>query len=283
LQEKIPIYTARYVLVEYGTGAVMGVPAHDSRDFKFAKQQALPIKRVIEPAVKTPDAEKAFEGDGTLINSGHYNGMLSEKARVALSDEAQKMQFGKKKHIFKLRDWLISRQRYWGVPIPIVYCEGSCPDEKKIVAVPESMLPVKLPHESLSDTLKKSIFSASYGKGKGGNPLNSEQLGWTHTTCPNCGGKARRETDTMDTFVDSSWYFMRYPDSKNEAALCSKEQLHKWLPVDLYVGGVEHAILHLLYSRFVSHFFFKTLKLLPKPEPFTNVTQMINIALLLIA
>jgi leucyl-tRNA synthetase len=232
--EEIPILIADYVLYEYGTGAVMGVPAHDTRDFKFAKENNLPIKVVILP----DDADnsdicllEAYTEAGTMINSDGFNGMDSNKAKQAIIRYAENNDLGKARIQYKLRDWLISRQRYWGCPIPIIHCP-SCGS----VAVPDQDLPVKLP--------ENVEFS-----GRGVSPL-AKLEDWVNVKCPCCGTDAKRETDTMDTFIDSSWYFLRYTDAKNDQEVFNLDHVNDWMPVDQYVGGIEHAILHLLYSRF---------------------------------
>ncbi|MDO5436983.1 MAG: leucine--tRNA ligase [bacterium] len=244
-----PIWVADYAIADYGTGAVMAVPAHDSRDYDFAKKFNLPIIQVIDGEGYDPD--KVFEEAGVLVNSGDFNGMDNEKAKAEITKFAEKEGFGHSKVQFRLRDWLISRQRYWGAPIPVVYCEkcGCHP-------VPYDELPVKLPEDV--------DFSV-----QGKSPILTSKT-FMETTCPVCGGKATRESDTMDTFICSSWYYMRYADAKNDKAPFDKELVNKWLPVDQYVGGIEHAILHLLYSRF----FTKALRdigLLDFDEPFKNL------------
>ena len=247
--EEIPIWIADYVLYEYGTGAVMGVPAHDARDFKFAKEQNLPIKAVIVPPatfhetsenVETLPAtslqqdatslQQAYTEPGIVVNSSQFNGMASTDAKEAIVKYAQQQGWGKARVQYRLRDWLISRQRYWGAPIPVIHCP-SC----GIVPVLDKELPVQLP-EDVEFT------------GRGGSPL--AQLDWVNVPCPTCGTQAKRETDTMDTFIDSSWYFLRYTDAKNEQQVFDSDKVNDWMPVDQYVGGIEHAILHLLYSRF---------------------------------
>ncbi|MDF5722550.1 MAG: leucine--tRNA ligase [Rhizonema sp. PD37] len=234
--EEIPIWIADYVLYEYGTGAVMGVPAHDARDFKFAKEQNLPIKVVIVP----PDNEEtrheaslkqAYTEAGILVNSASFDGITSTEAKRAIVEYAEKQGFGKARVQYRLRDWLISRQRYWGAPIPVIYCPNC-----GTVPVPEEDLPVLLPDDV--------EFT-----GRGPSPL-SQIESWVNVPCPTCGTRAKRETDTMDTFIDSSWYFLRYPDAKNEQQVFDSAKTNDWMPVDQYVGGIEHAILHLLYSRF---------------------------------
>ncbi|MGY6529757.1 MAG: leucine--tRNA ligase [Cyanobacterium sp.] len=232
--EEIPILIANYVLYEYGTGAVMGVPAHDVRDFKFAKENNLPIKVVILP----DDADngdvcflEAYTEAGTMINSGSFTGMQSVKGKNAVIQFAENQGYGKKRIQYRLRDWLISRQRYWGCPIPVIHCPNC-----GTVPVPDQDLPVKLPEQV--------EFS-----GRGPSPL-AKMEDWVNVPCPSCGTPAKRETDTMDTFIDSSWYFLRYTDANNENEPFSLDRVNNWMGVDQYVGGIEHAILHLLYSRF---------------------------------
>ena len=230
--EEIPIYIANFVLLEYGTGMIMAVPAHDQRDFEFAKKFKIPIKVVISPPDYDLDPEKmsrAYVEDGALINSGNFNGTNNREAIDEISRFIEKKGFGKRTVQFKIRDWLISRQRYWGTPIPVIYC-GRC----GIVPVPEKDLPVELPEHVR--------FSGE------GNPLETNDK-FVNVKCPKCSGTARRETDTMDTFVDSSWYFFRYCDSHNDKKPFGNAVNH-WMPVDQYIGGIEHAILHLLYARF---------------------------------
>ena len=244
-----PIYTADYALVDYGTGAVMAVPAHDERDWDFAKKYNLPVIRVITG--EGDDEQKCYTNYGTLINSGECNGLTSEEAKKKITQIAQEKGFGCAKTQYRLRDWLISRQRYWGAPIPIMYC-----DKCGTVPVPDEQLPVKLPEDV--------DFSV-----KGKSPILTSKT-FVDTVCPICGAPAKRETDTMDTFMCSSWYYMRYADAKNDKKAFDKELVNKWLPVDQYVGGIEHAILHLLYSRF----FTKALRdigLLDFDEPFKNL------------
>ncbi|HEV8470686.1 MAG TPA: leucine--tRNA ligase [Candidatus Limnocylindria bacterium] len=231
--DKVPIWVADYVLATYGTGAIMAVPAHDERDFDFAKRYKLPIREVISPDGREHAAlDAAYLGEGVMVRSGRFSGMRSEEGKRAVAEEAERRGIGGPSVTYRLRDWLISRQRYWGTPIPIVYCD-SC----GIVPVPESDLPVVLPRDA--------PFTA-----EGGNPLARVES-FVRTTCPRCGQPARRETDTMDTFVDSAWYMYRYVDPKIETSFMNKEVGRRWLPVSQYTGGIEHAILHLLYMRFV--------------------------------
>jgi len=250
--EEFPLWTADYALAEYGTGAVMAVPAHDERDFAFAKKYNLPIKVVIEnPENPSKCEDAAYIDAGILVNSNECNGIENEKAKKAVINIAEKGGFGKAQTQYKLRDWLISRQRYWGAPIPVVYCE-KC----GIQPVKEENLPVMLPTD------------VDF-KVKGKSPILTSKT-FLETTCPVCGGKATRESDTMDTFICSSWYYLRYSDARNSEKPFDKDLVNKWLPVDQYVGGIEHAILHLLYSRF----FTKALKdigLLDFDEPFKNL------------
>jgi len=251
--DKCPLWVADYALYEYGTGAVMAVPAHDHRDFSFAKKYNLPIKVVINPDEFDLNPEKmtrAYTDDGTLVNSGEFNGLSNTAAKEQISKYAEKKDFGKKTVNYKLRDWLISRQRYWGTPIPIIYCK-KC----GMVPVPYEQLPVKLP--------KNVKFTGS------GNPLLTANE-FVNTTCPKCKSPAQRETDTMDTFVDSSWYYLRYCSPKSNDVPFEKKAVKYWMPVDQYIGGIEHAILHLLYSRF----FIKALRdmhLLDFDEPFNRL------------
>ncbi len=250
--EEFPLWTADYALVEYGTGAVMAVPAHDERDYDFAKVYNLPLKVVIEDPENPSDcSSSAFVEDGVLVNSNQFTGMKNREAIKAITQFATDSGFGEFKTQYRLRDWLISRQRYWGAPIPVVYCE-KC----GVQAVPDEQLPVKLPEDVDFKVVGKS-------------PILTSKT-FLETTCPCCGGKATRETDTMDTFMCSSWYYLRYADARNAEKPFAKELADKWLPVDQYVGGIEHAILHLLYSRF----FTKALKdmgLVSFDEPFKNL------------
>ncbi len=230
--EPVPIWVANYVLLEYGTGAIMSVPGHDARDFEFAKKYAIPIRRVIAPADPGEKTELPFlSEDGVLVNSGEYNGLTCAQAQKQMQQSAARNGFGEAAVTFRLRDWGVSRQRYWGTPIPMIHCERD-----GIVAVPDSQLPVILP-ENVEITQQ------------GGSPL-ARVPDFVNVTCPKCGGPAKRETDTMDTFVDSSWYFYRYTDASNSAAPFDSAVAEHWFPIDQYIGGVEHAILHLIYSRF---------------------------------
>ena len=244
-----PVYTADYALVDYGTGAVMAVPAHDERDWDFAKKYNLPVIRVITG--EGDDGVNCYAQYGTLINSGECNGLTSEEAKKKVTQIAENGGFGYAKTQYRLRDWLISRQRYWGAPIPIIYC-----DKCGTVPVPDEDLPVKLPEDVDFSVVGKS-------------PILTSKT-FIDTKCPICQAPAKRETDTMDTFMCSSWYYMRYADARNDKKAFDKELVNKWLPVDQYVGGIEHAILHLLYSRF----FTKALRdigLLDFDEPFKNL------------
>ncbi|ABR48471.1 leucyl-tRNA synthetase [Alkaliphilus metalliredigens QYMF] len=252
--EKIPIYIANYVLADYGTGAIMAVPAHDQRDLDFARKYDITVTPVIRPIDESDgfDIEKeAYTDSGIMINSEKFNGLDSEKAYEDIAKHIETLNAGKRTINYRLRDWLLSRQRYWGTPIPIIYC-----DDCGIVPVREEELPVKLPVDV--------TFS-----GKGSSPLETSE-GFLNTNCPSCGKMAKRETDTMDTFVDSSWYFLRYTDANNEQLPFSKEAANYWVPVDQYIGGVEHAILHLLYSRFFTKV-MKDLGLTDQPEPFKKL------------
>lgn len=250
--EEFPLWTADYALVEYGTGAVMAVPTHDTRDFDFAKKYNLPMKVVIENPENPSDCkDEAYTEPGIMVNSDEFNGMKNEEAKKAITEKAVREGFGEFKTQYRLRDWLVSRQRYWGAPIPVVYCE-KC----GIQPVPEDQLPVMLP---------KDVDFSVVGK----SPITTSKT-FVETTCPCCGGPARRETDTMDTFVCSSWYYLRYSDAKNADKPFDRELVNKWLPVDQYVGGIEHAILHLLYSRFFTKA-LRDLGLLDFDEPFKNL------------
>jgi leucyl-tRNA synthetase len=232
--EQIPMFVADYVLMEYGTGAIMAVPAHDQRDYDFAKTFGLPITQVVAPADGEPPADGAFvehSENEQLVGSGEFSGLSAVEGREAIVAWLDREGKGHPSVSYKLRDWLISRQRYWGCPIPIIYC-----DRCGMVPVPDDQLPVELP--DIEDY-----------QPKGRSPLAAAE-DWVNVRCPDCGGEARRETDTMDTFVDSSWYFLRYCDARNDRAPWDPAVLNSWMPVDQYIGGVEHAILHLMYARF---------------------------------
>ncbi len=250
----IPIYAANFVLYEYGTGAVMAVPAHDQRDFEFARKYGLPVVVVIQPdgEVLSPDTMRsAYEGEGRMVDSGPFGGLHSEEGKGRITAFFEEKGIGKGKVQFRLRDWGVSRQRYWGCPIPVIHCEAC-----GVVPVPERDLPVVLP-EDLPYTREK------------GNPLASAE-DWIRVPCPACGGLARRETDTFDTFFESSWYFLRYIDPKNDREPLDPEKMRNWMPVDQYIGGVEHACMHLIYARF----FHKVLRdrgLAPGNEPFRRL------------
>jgi leucyl-tRNA synthetase len=247
----VPIFLANYVLMEYGTGAIMAVPAHDGRDHEFAEKYGLPIPEVIVPkdAANRKEGE-LFEDLGVLVNSGPYTGMTSEEATDKMAAFAKDKGFGEKAVTYRLRDWGISRQRYWGTPIPMIHCP-KC----GIVPVPYEDLPVRIPYDA--------EFT-----GEAGSPL-AKIASFVNVTCPKCGGPARRETDTMDTFVDSSWYFFRYTSPKNEALPFTRPAAAYWLPVDLYIGGVEHAILHLIYARFFTKL-LRDLGMTDLSEPFPH-------------
>jgi leucyl-tRNA synthetase len=252
--EKLPIWASDYVLADYGTGAIMAVPAHDQRDLDFARAMKLPVRVVVETGEEDPAVTGlATSGDGTLINSGSLNGLNKEKAIAAITAQLEKDGLGSAARNYRLRDWLVSRQRYWGTPIPIVHCE-KCGE----VTVPDSELPLLLPEAKGLDL-----------KPKGQSPL-AAATEWVNTKCPQCGADAKRDTDTMDTFVDSSWYYLRYPSSTNHSEPFNRAEIDTWLPVDQYVGGVTHAILHLLYSRFFTKVLYD-LKMLNFTEPFTRL------------
>lgn len=252
--ERIPIWIANYVLYEYGTGAVMAVPEGDQRDWEFAKKYKLPIHMVIqnkEHDLVLDNMEQAYDEDGYLVNSGEFDGLTSAEARQKITEKLEKMGIGEEKVNYRLRDWLISRQRYWGCPIPVVYCP-TC----GTVLVPDDELPVKLPEDV------DFVTDAT-------SPLETNKE-FLYCRCPKCGGDAKRETDTMDTFIDSSWYFLRYCDPKNDKIPFDKEKCDYWMQVDQYIGGIEHAILHLLYARF----FTKVLHdagMVTASEPFENL------------
>jgi leucyl-tRNA synthetase len=252
--EEIPMFVADYVLMEYGTGAIMAVPGHDSRDYEFAQKFGLPIRRVIEgedPEAARDEEGLPYPGDGPMVGSGRFDGKGNRDAYAEIVEWLKSEGRGEASVNYRLRDWLVSRQRYWGAPIPIVYCDGC-----GTVPVPDEQLPVELPE--IEDY-------APQGK----SPLAGAEE-WVATECPKCGGPARRETDTMDTFVDSSWYFIRYLDSRNAEAAWDRTAADTWLPVDQYIGGVEHAILHLMYARFLTKA-LADLGHLDVQEPFANL------------
>jgi leucyl-tRNA synthetase len=231
---EIPVWIADYVLMEYGTGAIMAVPGHDQRDFEFARKYDLPVRVVIQPEGSTLDGdtlETAYEGPGLTVNSGQYDGLEVEEAKSRMTAFAAARGIGGATVTYRLKDWLISRQRYWGTPIPVVYCE-----KDGVVGVPDEQLPVVLP--------KDAPFT-----GEGGNPLE-KVAAFVNATCPKCGGAARRETDTMDTFVDSSWYFLRYCSPHDDDGPFDRASVDEWLPIHMYTGGSEHAVMHLMYFRF---------------------------------
>ena len=252
--EKVPIYIADYALLTYGTGAVMGVPGHDARDFQFAKKYGVPITTVIAPeGWKGEELQEAYTGPGTMVNSGPFDGLSSEEGKEAITDTLEREDIGCRTVSYRMRDWLISRQRYWGSPIPMVYCRGC-----GIVPVPEEDLPVLLP--------ENAAFRPT-----GESPLTYHEK-FVNTTCPVCKAPARRETDTMDTFMCSSWYFLRYTSPKYNKGPFDPDKLKYWLPVDQYTGGAEHAVMHLLYARF----FIKALRdmgLVDFDEPFLRPVQ----------
>jgi leucyl-tRNA synthetase len=251
---RIPIWIADYVLMDYGTGAIMAVPAHDERDFAFAQRFDLPIVPVVAPAsgeVEPGVAYVSHSDDEVLVNSGPFNGLSSPDAKTAVVAALEEQGLGRPAVNYRLRDWLLSRQRYWGCPIPVVHCEAC-----GIVPVPDDQLPVVLPE--IADYLPK-----------GRSPLAAAES-WVNVACPSCGGPALRETDTMDTFVDSSWYFLRYTDPVNDTAPFERRLVDTWLPVDQYIGGIEHAILHLMYARFFTKALYD-LDILGFTEPFARL------------
>jgi leucyl-tRNA synthetase len=245
--EKVPVWAGNFVLADYGSGMVMAVPAHDQRDFEFAKKYKIPIKQVINgSSIK----ERAFVEAGVLVNSAAFNGLASSEAKEHITEYLFEKKLGKKTVNFRLKDWLISRQRFWGTPIPIVYC-----DKCGTVPVSDKDLPVLLPENIKFSDVK--------------NPLTEDKK-FLETKCPKCGGKARRETDTMDTFVNSSWYQLRYTDPKNSKEIFDKKKAKYWTPVDMYIGGKEHACLHLIYIRFYTKF-LRDLGLIDYDEPAVNL------------
>jgi leucyl-tRNA synthetase len=253
----VPVFAADCVLLEHGTGAVMGVPAHDQRDFELARQLGLPIRVVVQPrdgeALDPEILGTAYEGEGVMTDSDGMDGLPSEEARRLVTAQLVERGMGQPEVHYRLRDWLISRQRYWGTPIPVVYCEAC-----GIVPVPEDQLPALLPEEVDYRPTGEAV-----------SPLAAARS-WVETVCPACGGHARRETDTMDTFVDSSWYFLRFCDPHNSHAPFDPGRVAAWMPVDEYIGGVEHAVLHLIYARFFTKVLFD-LGLVPHPEPFRRL------------
>ena len=252
--ESIPVWTANFVLMGYGTGAIMSVPAHDQRDLDFARQYHLPVRVVIEPETRSLDADtmvEAFTSDGTMVHSDNFDGLVGQEARRTVCEFLEREGIGKATINYRLRDWGVSRQRYWGTPIPVIHCPDC-----GIVPVPENQLPVELP------------LDAQLGE-NGQSPLHSLES-FHKTSCPKCGADARRDTDTLDTFVCSSWYFYRYTSPRLEQAPFSKENGSYWMPIDQYVGGIEHAILHLLYSRFFN-LVLNDLGLTQAPEPFAHL------------
>ncbi len=253
--EAIPVWIADYVLMEYGSGAIMAVPTHDQRDFLFAKEHNLPMRIVIQSSVEAvseqPLLSEAYEGDGIQVNSGEFDGLSNQEAKVKIAQWIEAKGIGKIVTHWRLRDWLVSRQRYWGTPIPIIYCPDC-----GIVPVPYEALPVELPQDA--------PFT-----GEGGSPLGKVKE-FVQAKCPKCNGPARRETDTMATFFDSSWYFLRFCSPQSGDNPFNKEEAAYWMPVDQYIGGIEHAILHLLYSRFFNKF-FQDLGMVGFPEPFKRL------------
>jgi leucyl-tRNA synthetase len=254
--EEIPVWAADYVLADYGTGAIMAVPAHDQRDLDFARRFDLPVRVVVDTGEPDPAASGvATTGDGRIVNSGKYDGMTKSEAIPAIAADLQAFGDGESAVTYRLRDWLLSRQRYWGCPIPVIHCPA-CGE----VPVPEDQLPVELPTEGYEL------------RPEGGESPLSSAIDWASVDCPSCGGPAMRDTDTMDTFVDSSWYYLRYPSNGDDDAAFGSRRTPKWLPVDEYVGGVEHAILHLLYSRFLTKALYD-MGLVDFTEPFTRLTN----------
>ncbi|MDP3939085.1 MAG: leucine--tRNA ligase [Deltaproteobacteria bacterium] len=251
---RMPIYVANFVLMEYGTGAVMAVPAHDQRDFEFARKYNLPIIVVVQPegqALRGDTMAEAYTGPGSMVDSGRFNGMDNESFKRAIVEELEREGQGKRSVNFRIKDWGVSRQRYWGAPIPVVYCE-----KEGLVPVPDADLPVVLPTDLPFD-------------GAEGSPL-ARHAPFYETRCPRCGGPARRETDTFDTFVESSWYFLRYISPGHETGPFDSKEADAWMPVDQYVGGIEHAVLHLLYARFFTKV-LRDLGLVREGEPFRNL------------
>ena len=251
--EKIPIYVAEFVLTDYGTGAIMAVPAHDQRDFEFAQEHGVEVKKVVEPEEGHSFQEEAYEGDGDHVNSEFLNGLGKEEAIEKVIEELEKEGLGEEDVNYKLRDWLISRQRYWGTPIPIIHC-----DDCGSVPVPDEDLPVELPEDvEFTET---------------GNPIETSES-WAEVKCPECGGEARRETDTMDTFIGSSWYFLRYISPELDDAPFDVDDANYWMNVDQYIGGIEHAVMHLLYARFFTKF-LRDEDMLDEDEPFERLLTL---------
>ena len=252
--ERLPIWVADYVLAEYGTGAIMATPAHDARDLAFAQAMGLPVREVVRPEAGSPpwDSNEAYTGRGVVVASGEFSGMPSDEAAWAVGERLEEMGVGQRRVNYHLRDWLISRQRYWGPPIPIIHCptHGAVP-------VPDDQLPVLLPE--LEDYVPKAT---------GDSPL-ARIPEFVETTCPICGELARRDTDVMDNFLDSAWYYLRYPSSHDDQRAWDPEMTHKWLPVDMYIGGAEHSVLHLMYARFIAMAMHE-LDYLDFEEPFTR-------------
>ncbi len=252
--ERLPIWVADYVLAEYGTGAIMATPAHDARDLAFAQAMGLPVREVVRPEAGSPpwDSDEAYTGRGVVVASGEFSGMPSDEAAWAVGERLEEMGVGQRRVNYHLRDWLISRQRYWGPPIPIIHCptHGAVP-------VPDDQLPVLLPE--LEDYVPKAT---------GDSPL-ARIPEFVETTCPICGELARRDTDVMDNFLDSAWYYLRYPSSHDDQRAWDPEMTHKWLPVDMYIGGAEHSVLHLMYARFIAMAMHE-LDYLDFEEPFTR-------------
>jgi leucyl-tRNA synthetase len=250
--ERIPIWLADYVLMDYGTGAIMAVPAHDQRDLEFARAYGLPVRVVIQPPDRELDGDtmtEAYAGEGVMVNSGTFDGTPTTESVAKVTEWLEANNLGRSAKNFRLRDWLISRQRYWGTPIPIVFC-----DDCGEVAIPYDQLPVVLPDD------------VDFESQEAASPL-ATATDWVNVPCPKCGRPSRRETDTMDTFVDSSWYYHRYTDPRNEEAPFDPKKSNAWMPIDQYTGGIEHAVLHLIYTRFVQKFFMD-IGMTKDPEPF---------------
>jgi leucyl-tRNA synthetase len=254
--EEIPVWAADYVLADYGTGAIMAVPAHDQRDLDFARRFELPVRVVVDTGEPDPvETGIATTGEGRIVNSAKYDGMTKSDAIPAIAADLQASGDGESAITYRLRDWLLSRQRYWGCPIPVIHC-AACGE----VPVPEEQLPVELPTEGYEL------------RPEGGESPLASAVDWASVDCPSCGGPAMRDTDTMDTFVDSSWYYLRYPSNGDDDAAFDSRRTAHWLPVDEYIGGVEHAILHLLYSRFLTKALYD-MGLVDFTEPFTRLTN----------